>query len=127
MTELDEVTISVVELEALRLADHESLYQNEAAEKMQISRQTFGRILESARSKIANALVEGKAIKIDGGNFELVETNLLCPKCKRKIIADTQNQHCPRCGNEINLIHKDSKKNLSRIRKKNFKCKFDMQ
>ena len=59
------------ELEALRLADLESLYQEQAAGRMKVSRQTFGRIVESARRKVAEALVEGKALRIDGGAYEV--------------------------------------------------------
>jgi uncharacterized protein len=63
--ELEEVYLSLDELEALRLADYEGLYHEEAAEKMTISRQTFGRILGGARRKLAEALVEGKALRIE--------------------------------------------------------------
>ena len=62
---LQEITIELDELEAIRLADLDGLYQNKAAEKMKISRQTFGRIISSAHQKIAEALIHGKAIKID--------------------------------------------------------------
>ena len=62
---IEEVVIELDELEAIRLADAEGLYQEDAAQKMKISRQTFGRIVESAHSKIADALVNGKAIKIN--------------------------------------------------------------
>jgi len=55
------------ELEALRLADLEGLYQEQAAEKMGVSRPTFARILESARKKVAEALVKGKGLVIGGG------------------------------------------------------------
>ena len=48
------------------------LYQEQAAKKMNISRQTFGRIVESAHKKIADALVNGKALSIEGGPFELM-------------------------------------------------------
>ncbi len=64
---LEEVVLSVDEFEAIRLADLEGLYQEPAAEKMSVSRQTFGRILESAHRKVAEALVRGKALKIEGG------------------------------------------------------------
>ncbi len=63
--QLSEVTLELDEFEAIRLADLEGMYQDEAAEKMQISRQTFGRIINSAHQKIAEALVMGKAIKIN--------------------------------------------------------------
>lgn len=68
---LQHVTLTVDELEAIRLADLQGLYQEQAAEKMKISRQTFGRILESAHKKIADALVNSKALAIEGGSFEL--------------------------------------------------------
>jgi len=65
MSELLEVELLPDELEAFRLADYQGLYHQEAAEKMGVSRQTFGRILASARKKIAEALVLGKALKIE--------------------------------------------------------------
>lgn len=68
---LEEVEVTVDELEAIRLADLEGLYQEDAAAKMNVSRQTFGRIVESARRKVAEALVSGKALKIEGGNIEM--------------------------------------------------------
>ncbi len=68
---LQHVCLTVDELEAIRLADLGGLYQEQAAEKMNISRQTFGRILESAHKKIADALVNAKALKIEGGIIEL--------------------------------------------------------
>lgn len=71
MMELDEVQLTIDELEAVRLADMEELYQADAAEKMNISRQTFGNIIKSAHKKIAEALVLGKAIRVDGGCIEL--------------------------------------------------------
>ena len=58
---LEEVLLSVDEFEATRLADLEGLYQEQAAEKMNVSRQTFGRIIDSAHQKVAEALVKGKA------------------------------------------------------------------
>jgi predicted DNA-binding protein (UPF0251 family) len=69
---LEEVTLTVDEFEAIRLADLEGLYQADAAEKMSVSRQTLGRILESAHKKIADALVNGKALLIKGGPIEII-------------------------------------------------------
>lgn len=66
-----EVSMSIEELEAIRLSDFEHLDQETAAALMEISRHTFGRILADARSIIAEALVTGKALKIGGGVFEL--------------------------------------------------------
>jgi predicted DNA-binding protein (UPF0251 family)/predicted Fe-Mo cluster-binding NifX family protein len=68
---LESVTLSLDELEAIRLADLRGLYQEAAAREMGVSRQTFGRIIESARRKTAEALLGGKALKIEGGKVRL--------------------------------------------------------
>ena len=65
LVHLEEVNLSLDELEAIRLADYEGLYHEQAAEKMNISRPTFGRILNEARRKLAEVLVAGKALKIE--------------------------------------------------------------
>ena len=70
---LEQVTLTVDELEALRLTDLEGLYQADAAERMGVSRQTLGRILESAHRKVADALVNAKALRIEGGDVEFAE------------------------------------------------------
>lgn len=62
--ELEEVLLLDDEMEAIRLADYEGLYQQECADKMGISRTTFSRLIESARKKIADALLNTKALKI---------------------------------------------------------------
>ncbi len=66
-SKLESVILSLDEFEAVRLADVENLQQLNAAEKMQISRPTFSRILTSAYKKIADSLVNLKEIKIEGG------------------------------------------------------------
>jgi predicted DNA-binding protein (UPF0251 family) len=63
------VTLSVDEFEAIRLKDKEGLEQKEAGEKMGVSQPTFHRILESARKKVADAIVDGKKIHIEGGEY----------------------------------------------------------
>lgn len=65
---LSEVELGIDELEALRLCDYKNLEQTEAAKKMKISQSTLQRILVSARKKVAEAIIEGKAIKIIKGN-----------------------------------------------------------
>jgi predicted DNA-binding protein (UPF0251 family) len=77
---LEEVNLTVEEVEAIRLKDLEGLEQEECAQRMQISRPTFHRVLESARSKLADALLNGKAIRIEGGNFELATRRFRCGK-----------------------------------------------
>jgi len=75
---LGEVNLLVEEMEAIRLKDIEGLEQEESAQKMNISRTTFSRILDSARQKIADALLNGKAIRIEGGNFEMAVRSFRC-------------------------------------------------
>jgi len=75
---LEEVRLSVEEAEALRLKDIEGLGQEECAGKMNISRPTFHRVLGAARSKLADALLNGKAIRIEGGNFEMAVRRFQC-------------------------------------------------
>jgi predicted DNA-binding protein (UPF0251 family) len=67
MLELDEVVMTLDEFEAVRLADLDGLYQEQAAEQMNVSRPTFSRIIESAHRKVADVLVHGKALRIEGG------------------------------------------------------------
>jgi uncharacterized protein len=67
MRELDEVILAYDELEAIRLADMLKLYHADGAKRMGISRPTFGRIVSEARSKVADALLHGKAIRIESG------------------------------------------------------------
>jgi predicted DNA-binding protein (UPF0251 family) len=65
LMELEEISITIDELEAVRLADCEGLYHEDAALRMKISRATFGRILGEARRKIGETLIRGKALKIE--------------------------------------------------------------
>jgi predicted DNA-binding protein (UPF0251 family) len=79
---LEEVALSVDELEAFRLADLEGLYQEQAATRMGVSRATFARIVEAARRKIAEALVHGRALRIAGGPVAFVgERRFRCGAC----------------------------------------------
>jgi len=72
---LEEVVLQLDEFEALRLADVEGLYQEEASLKMHVSRATFGNILASARKKTADAITNGKAIRIEGGFCRMRQRN----------------------------------------------------
>ncbi|MBT4858318.1 DUF134 domain-containing protein [Candidatus Woesearchaeota archaeon] len=73
--ELDQVVITIDELEAVRLKDYEDIDQNQAAEKMNISQPTFHRLVKDARKKIADAIINGKAIKIRGGDYKITNKN----------------------------------------------------
>ena len=75
---LGEVVLSLEEAEAIRLKDLEGLEQEEGASRMNISRPTFQRVLSSARQKVADALLYGKAIRIEGGNFEVAWRRFRC-------------------------------------------------
>lgn len=80
----EEVVLSIEELEAIRLSDLEAMEQDECAESMQISRGTFQRILNAARQKLADALVNGKVIRIEGGSYEVSEQHVSCHgRCRR--------------------------------------------
>lgn len=100
---LEEVQLTVEEIEAVRLKDLEGLEQEEAAEKMNISRPTFQRVLASARQKIADALLNGKAIRIEGGNFEILSVRLHCANSHEweaafQVVAEGGPQLCPICN-----------------------------
>ncbi|UCG60101.1 MAG: DUF134 domain-containing protein [Phycisphaerales bacterium] len=71
LSALQQIVLTVDELEAVRLTDLAGLYQAQAAKMMNVSRQTLGRMLDSAHRKIADALVNGKALQITGGRVEL--------------------------------------------------------
>jgi len=76
--ELEEVVMTLDEFEAMRLADLEGLYQEQAAERMNVSRPTFSRIVDAARRKTADALVHGKALRIEGGPVQATLRHRCC-------------------------------------------------
>jgi predicted DNA-binding protein (UPF0251 family) len=71
MFQTGEITLSLEGLEAIRLSDFEHLDQETAAKRMEVSRQTYGRILSEARGIVSEALVTGKALIIEGGSYEM--------------------------------------------------------
>ncbi|MFA5050348.1 MAG: DUF134 domain-containing protein [Candidatus Micrarchaeia archaeon] len=71
LIDLKEVILTIEEFEAIRLKDLEGLEQKKVAEKMKVSQPTLHRLLNSARKKIADAFVNGKAIKFHGGNYSI--------------------------------------------------------
>ena len=73
ISNIDEIILTREEFEAIRLNDFENIEQSKAAKKMNISQPTFSRLLECGRKKIASALVNGNAIKIQGGNFKMMQ------------------------------------------------------
>jgi len=118
MTALERISLAVDELEALRLKDLEALEQEQAATNMNVSQPTFHRILESARDKVADALVNGKAIRIEGGDY-VVKKGARLFKC-----YDCQNEwqephgtgrpgRCPKC-NSTNIHRAPSDRGYAR-------------
>jgi predicted DNA-binding protein (UPF0251 family) len=100
-TSLEEIALTVDEMEAMRLADLEGMYQEQAAQQMNISRQTFGRVIESARRKVAQALCRGQALRIQGGVVEVVTMRRFqCYECQHvwELPHGTgRPQECPKC------------------------------
>ncbi|OGO05545.1 MAG: hypothetical protein A2Y60_06340 [Chloroflexi bacterium RBG_13_54_9] len=99
---LQEVSLTVDEAEAIRLKDLQGLEQEECAESMRVSRTTFARILDSARQKVADSLLNGKAIRIEGGNFEMAMRRFRCLEGHEwdvpfEIMTTAPPQVCPKC------------------------------
>ncbi|ATW27536.1 DUF134 domain-containing protein [Candidatus Formimonas warabiya] len=108
---LEEVQIKVEELEAMRLKDIENLSQEECAEKMQVSRQTFQLIIDAARRKMAEALTGGKAIRIQGGNYTLNICRFKCRVCGQEFneIYEKEFNSCPKCqDSRLDCVGKDA-------------------
>jgi len=115
-SELEEVLMSVEELEAIRLKDLMGLEQEACAEKMGVSRPTYHRILSAARSKVAEALVEGKAIRVEGGNYEVVMRRFKCFDCGNDwqlpcgVGPRGSEINCPECeGSEVFRLSEDGR------------------
>ena len=102
MSYLSQVNLAVDEYEAVRLGDFENLKHEEAAVRMNISRPTFTRLLESAHTKISDAIVNGKAISIEGGDYRLIRNRLRCTRCGSFWNIDgktaSENASCPECS-----------------------------
>ncbi len=82
---LEEIILTMDEFEAVRLADFDGLYQEQAAARMNVSRQTFGRIIAEARGKVARVLVEGLALRIEGGVIDMADGRIFsCRQCGHK-------------------------------------------
>jgi predicted DNA-binding protein (UPF0251 family) len=94
------IALSRDELEAIRLADFEGLYQEQAAAKMKISRQTFGNIIVSAHKKVADFLVNSKRLSVEGGSVEIDRCSFACAACNHawSVPCGTEcPKECPKC------------------------------
>ncbi|MBN1502152.1 DUF134 domain-containing protein [Candidatus Woesearchaeota archaeon] len=107
LNELSEINITKEEYEALRLKETENYDQKRCAELMNISQPTFSRILDSARKKIADFIIHGKALRIDGGVFKMVQRKFKCFACQHEWEAAFgigRPEKCPKC--ESTNIHR---------------------
>lgn len=115
LDKLDEVVLTLEEIETLNLKDRQGLDQKDGAKKMGISRSTFQRLLKSARKKVITAIIEGKALKFEGGNF-IQDKDIIKTKClkgtyhyrikKEDLKEKTQEYRlskikCPECGRRL--------------------------
>jgi predicted DNA-binding protein (UPF0251 family) len=99
-SDLQENSLTLDELESIRLADLERLYQEDAAARMGVSRQTFGNIIRSAHEKIADALVNARALKIAGGVVQYGAQHFRCGRCRNRWTTDSGSEQadmCPKC------------------------------
>lgn len=99
ISELEEVELAKDELESIRLADLNGLFQEDAAEKMNISRATFGRIIMRAHQKIADAIINGKAINIQQDYPHLLKEirKNTCSNCGKKYRNQNKKNFCKKC------------------------------
>lgn len=101
LAHLEEIQLTVDEVEALRLKDLEGLDQTESAERMNLAQSTFQRILTAARAKLSRALIEGRALRIEGGNYRLVQRE--CAGCGHAWPNPSRPlaEACPACGSPM--------------------------
>ena len=112
---LKEVCLNLEELEALNLKDKQGLNQTESAKKMGISRPTFHRLIKSARKKMVTAIIEGKALRFEGGNY-IPDKHIEPVMClngayhyriSRRDIPSEEEEYkistikCPKCGKRL--------------------------
>jgi predicted DNA-binding protein (UPF0251 family) len=100
---LDEICLGIDELEALRLKEMEGLDQEECARRMNLSQSTFQRMLSAARAKLVQAVIEGKALRIEGGRYKVIKRRFACHECGHKWenvspLSEDMPLQCPKCG-----------------------------
>ena len=104
LRDLEKIVLTMDEFETLRLADLEGLYQDVAGARMGVSRQTFGNILDSAHKKIAECVVNAKAIKIEGGVYTMADMREFeCSGCRHAWqvpFGTGRPGACPKCGSK---------------------------
>ena len=119
-SEVDENILHIEELEAIRLKDLEGLEQEDCAVKMEVSRPTFQRILNSGRQKVADALINGKAIRIEGGIYTQNICQVRCDDCGKEWKESFENYEkmqegtyqCPKCNSKKVLCFNNKDRRL---------------
>jgi len=98
--DLEALDLALDEFEAIRLADFQGLDHAESAEQMGISRPTFSRLIDQARHKLAVFLVEGRHLRIEGGDIHFQRNMIRCQGCGHlfNTSLDADMEECPRCG-----------------------------
>lgn len=131
LCDLEIINISIEELEAIRLCDLLQIEQNEAADMMGISRKTFWNDLQKARQKIADALVNGKAIEISGGDYVNsgeCRVEFLCRDCGHRWETPCNTgrpETCPRCASK-SIYRKDGDGRGKRLIDSGYCCPKEM-
>ncbi|MCK5027771.1 MAG: DUF134 domain-containing protein [Candidatus Pacebacteria bacterium] len=97
---LNQVLLTLDEFEATRLADYRGLSHEAAADEMNISRSTFSRLIEASRKKIADFIIHGKLLTIDGGNIHFRNNIIKCQSCGHmfRIKFGDEIKECPSCN-----------------------------
>ena len=127
LRDLDLVTISLEELESVRLVDLEGLNQEDAAQRMGISRRALWEDLQNARRKIAEGLVQGKAIEIKGGNYSVERPiRFVCSVCHAEweaFVSSGGQALCPKCGGNDVLVSSENVRDSKRKGCCNGRCR----
>ena len=102
MRDLAEVRLGLDEVEAIRLKDLVGLEQEECAARMGVAQSTFQRILTAARNKVASALIEGKAPRVEGGNYPISPPGIHMRGLQQWTNEDRAltEPECPKCGSK---------------------------
>ncbi|MBP8849227.1 MAG: DUF134 domain-containing protein [Breznakibacter sp.] len=111
LCDVESVKLTLEEYESIKLVNYEMLPQEQAAEQMNVSRPTFTRIYNKALKNIAKAFVEGKAIVIEGGSYELENEWYKCRKCYKLIEGLENHTKCSNCT----LYGKDELININQL------------
>ena len=116
MFDLEEVRLTVDQREAIRLSDLLGLSHEDAGRHMGVSRATFGRIVQRARQAVADALINGKAINVEGGSYNIISSTRLfyCNNCNQEWeepLGTGRPKCCPSCkADEFHRIGKKTER-----------------